>query len=123
MKLDDALAPQWGRRTFAVLIPIHTARRRQHEWLREKRDRVQRLAVAETCKAMLERPALPCSIRLTRCAPRTLDSDNLQAALKATRDSVAEWLGIDDADPRVRWLYEQEKTKTYGVRLEVLREL
>ena len=29
------------------------------------------------------------------------------------------WLGVDDADPRVEWLYAQEKGKAHGVRVVV----
>jgi hypothetical protein len=46
-------------------------------------------------------------VLLTRVAPRTLDTDNLERALKAVRDGVAEAWGINDADPRVEWLTDQ----------------
>jgi len=53
-------------------------------------------------------PPLPADVLLTRIAPRPLDDDNLSNALKAARDTVADWLGLpDDRDPRVRWLYGQ----------------
>lgn len=66
--------------------------------------------------------AFPVAVILTRIAPCALDDDNLRAALKATRDGVADWLGVDDRDPRVRWLYDQRKPetpRTYGVRVHV----
>lgn len=46
-------------------------------------------------------------ITLTRIAHRRLDTDNLQRALKAVRDGVADALGIDDGDARLEWRYEQ----------------
>lgn len=49
------------------------------------------------------------SITLTRIAPRTLDDDNLASGFKATRDGVADWLGIDDGSKRLTWRYEQRK--------------
>jgi len=57
------------------------------------------------------------TIRLTRIAPRKLDSDNLAGALKAVRDGVADYLAVDDGDPRLRWEYDQRrgKKKEYGV--------
>jgi hypothetical protein len=60
-------------------------------------------------------------VTLTRIAPRALDGDNLQSALKAVRDGVADALGIDDRDPRVTWTYAQEKGKPkhYAVRIEI----
>lgn len=47
--------------------------------------------------------------RLTRVAPRGLDSDNLAAALKSVRDELCACLRIDDATPLVRWEYRQEQ--------------
>lgn len=54
-------------------------------------------------------------IRITRHAPtpihvEQLDDDNLRSALKATRDGIAEALGIDDGDRRVIWDYCQRRT-------------
>lgn len=54
---------------------------------------------------------LPCVVTLVRIGPRQLDGDNLQGGFKALRDGIAARLGVDDADPRVRWEYEQEKGK------------
>lgn len=43
---------------------------------------------------------------------KELDSDNLQSACKGLRDGIADTLGVDDRDPRVRWEYAQtESTK------------
>lgn len=38
---------------------------------------------------------------------RFMDGDNLQNALKAVRDAVADHVGIDDRDPVYLWKYEQ----------------
>lgn len=48
-------------------------------------------------------------VTLTRVAPRKLDSDNLASAFKGVRDEIAAYFGIDDADPRIEWRYEQRK--------------
>lgn len=62
----------------------------------------------------------PTLVTITRIAPRLLDGDNLQGAAKAARDGIADWLGMDDRDPRVEWKYEQEKVaKTCGVRIRI----
>jgi len=54
-------------------------------------------------------------VHLVRAAPRRLDSDNLARAFKAVRDQVAAQLGLaSDADPRVAWLYEQERGLLLG---------
>lgn len=56
------------------------------------------------------RPAFPCVVLLTRVAPSSgLDDDNLSGSLKAIRDAMAEWLGLDDRDPRVGWRYAQRR--------------
>ncbi|AAK94359.1 hypothetical protein Mx8p24 [Myxococcus phage Mx8] len=57
-------------------------------------------------------------VRLTRVAPRALDSDNLAASLKSVRDEVCACLRVDDATPLVRWEYRQEKGPEV-VRVEV----
>lgn len=62
------------------------------------------------------------AVYLVRVAPRELDGDNLQRALKACRDGVADALGIDDRDKRVTWLYEQVRgrVKQYAVRIRLV---
>lgn len=57
-----------------------------------------------------------CRVVLIAALRRELDSDNLQSSLKALRDAVAEWLGVDDRDKRVTWEYGQVLIKgTPGV--------
>ena len=60
-------------------------------------------------------------VTLTRVAPRQLDGDNAQAACKSVRDGVADFLCLDDGDPRVQWHYSQErgKPKEYAVRIRI----
>jgi hypothetical protein len=60
-------------------------------------------------------------VRLTRLAPRRLDSDNAVIAAKECRDGVARALGVDDHDERVTWEVAQEKTSGYGLRVELWR--
>lgn len=48
--------------------------------------------------------------------------DNLPAALKGVRDQVAEWLGINDRDPRVRWDYEQSRWREWSVLVRIESE-
>lgn len=58
------------------------------------------------------------TVKLTRVGPRTMDGDNLQSALKACRDGVADALGIDDGSKRITWVYEQRKG-SYNVEVEI----
>lgn len=102
-----------------VEIPIRTVsvmNTSEHHMARARRAKAHRQA-AHWSLVTLKKPALPCMVTLTRIAPRPLDGDNLQSALKALRDGVADWLGVDDRDPRVTWNYGQRagKPKTYSV--------
>lgn len=87
--------------------------------VRCRRVKKEREAVAwmlTTCA----RPTVPCSVLLTRLAPSNgLDDDNLTGSLKSVRDEVAKWLGVDDRDRMtVRYRYAQQRSKTWGVRIE-----
>lgn len=61
------------------------------------------------------------TVTLTRISPLELDDDNLSSAFKHVRDGVADALGVDDRDRRVRWLYAQTKgaVRERAVHLEV----
>lgn len=96
---------------------------REHWRKRAARAKIHRI---DTRMAMLQIGAqgqfqLPAVVLLTRIAPRELDDDNLRGALKAVRDGVADWLGVDDRDKRVRWEYGQAKggVKQYAVGVEI----
>jgi hypothetical protein len=62
---------------------------------------------------------LPAMVTLTRLGGKSLDGDNLQRSMKAVRDMVAEWLGVDDADKRIRWRYRQRPAWRMGCRIQV----
>ena len=64
-------------------------------------------------------PKPPLTVILTRLGPRTLDSDNLCSSLKAVRDGVADWLGVDDGSETLDWQYRQRKGG-YSVEVEVI---
>lgn len=57
------------------------------------------------------KPALPCVVTFTQHSAGVRDDDGLTASFKHIRDGVADWLSINDADPRVTWLCRQEKCK------------
>jgi hypothetical protein len=104
-----------------IWLPVETvseANRRDHWAVRAKRAKAHRTA------AYLAVPAhsLPAVVTLTRVGPRRLDDDNLRGALKAVRDGVADRLGVDDADARVRWEYRQTAGKVRGVWVEIQEE-
>lgn len=92
------------------------ANKREHWASRARRTKAHRLAAL----AVPSHP-LPCVVTLTRVAPRKLDDDNLASGFKALRDGIADRLGVDDGDDRVRFLYRQErgKRKEYAARVEI----
>lgn len=66
------------------------------------------------------RTGWPVRCRIVRLGGGEMDDDNLQAAAKWVRDTVALFLGVDDS-PRgpVRWQYGQEPGGAVGVRVEL----
>lgn len=58
-------------------------------------------------------------VTLTRLGVGTLDGDNLRGGLKAVRDGIAQAFQVDDADPRWRWMYAQERAASYAVRVTI----
>lgn len=61
----------------------------------------------------------PKRIRFTRRAKQRLDPDNLAGSNKHVQDAVCAYLGCDDGDESIRFEYEQERAKDYGVVVEI----
>jgi len=98
-----------------VLVPLRTGtgqNDREHFRARARRVKAERHAVAWLL-ALHKPPAGPVTVTMTRISPgQGLDAhDNLRGSLKAPVDQVAEWLGRDDADPSITWVYEQRRSK------------
>lgn len=112
---------------ITVTIPmrlVSVANMREHWETKATRAKSQRILAWAELKAADKAPRLmgPVTVKVTRIAPRALDKhDNLRMACKAVVDGVADWLGVDDRDPRVTWEYGQErgKPKQYAARIEV----
>lgn len=103
-----------------VFLPVRTyslSNQREHWSKRARRTRRER-SDAFLCTPKVK---APCTVTLTRLAPRKLDDDNLRGCLKAFRDGVAQRLGIDDGSDAVKWEYAQMSagSKEYGVFIEV----
>jgi hypothetical protein len=97
----------------------------EHWARRHKRNTSHRLEVYVALRqaAKWSPELLPCTVTMTRVAPRPLDKhDNLRGPMKSAVDAVADWLGVDDADPRVVWEYTQRRggVKEYAVEIEIL---
>lgn len=110
-----------------LTIPIRTVsalNSREHWRQRHRRVKAERNAAAWVLAPVAKPATLPAAVRLTRIGPTNgLDEgDNLNSAMKGVRDQVAEWLGVNDGDPRVKWLYAQRREKAWGVEIEFLEQ-
>ena len=111
---------------ITLTLPIRTVstlNAREH-WSKRARQAAEHRALARmllTAPWRAARLTLPVRVTFTRVAPRALDGDNLQASLKATRDGVADALGVDDRTPLVMWTYDQRrgKVREHGVEISV----
>ena len=106
------------------LCLVSLADQREHWRTRAKRAKTQRTAAHLLVEAALhalqgEAARFPMSVVITRIAPRALDDDNLAGACKSVRDGVADALGIDDRDPRVKWAVAQRRgrPRAYGAEI------
>jgi hypothetical protein len=96
------------------LQTVSEANRREHWASRARRVKMQRAVVTMALRQYGHllpelRDAEIVRVLLVRVSPRRLDDDNLRGALKAVRDAVAAWVGIDDGSPRWEWNYDQRK--------------
>lgn len=104
-----------------ITVPLRTVpglNAREHFRVKAKRTKAERQMVGWSL-AGKPRPPIPCSVRLTRVSPGSgCDDDNLVGAMKAVRDEIAAWLGVDDKHRnQVRYVYEQ-KRGPWGVEIE-----
>jgi len=112
-----------------VMLPLRTvsgANIREHWAAKAARAKLQR----STARMMLLLDKKWCAqqnhfaVKLTRIAPKKLDSDNLEISFKAIRDGIADAIGIDDGSDRFTWNCAQESgnPKEYAVRVEITIE-
>jgi len=112
-----------------INVPIRTiseANTSEHWTKKNKRHKNQQFFVRLAWDTHKETVILPCTVTLTRLAPRSLDqNDNLPMALKWITDQVADILvpgkakGQAESDNRITWHFKQEKATKYSVRIEV----
>lgn len=110
--------------TMLATIHVRTvseANLRTHWAVRHRRARDQRKCAWASMRRFGQAPEPPLVVTMTRLGGRKLDDDNLRGALKAVRDGIADWLGIDDGSDLVTWAYGQEPggRSATGVRVEV----
>ena len=65
------------------------------------------------------------TVTITRLSPhyeqenKRLDNDNLAGACKAIRDGIADWLNVNDRDPRITWVYAQGFHEEYACTVSI----
>ncbi len=72
--------------------------------------------------SQFDKPGLPVVVTMTRCSVGVLDDDGAVGACKSVRDEVAEWIGVNDSDPRVTWVVKQAKVKRDAVGMIIRME-
>lgn len=107
--------------TFPCLT-VSTLNAREHWSVKAKRAKQNRGETYLQLRCAATGHQVPCTVSLTRIAPRALDGDNLQASLKNVRDGAADWLKVDDRHPEVTWKYAQRKGKPKEYAVEVTVE-
>lgn len=118
---------------FRLTVPVRVvseANLREHWTAANRRKKEQQEAVRDVW-ALSPLPmwggnwntAGPVRVILTHFGP-TMDTDNLQRALKAIRDVVADLIGIDDGDTaRVQWHYAQRSDAKPGIKIALWAQL
>lgn len=113
-----------SRASFEILVPVRTTtgqNARGHWAVKAARVKRERAAVSLFwLKAKPPKLAVPFVVTLTRISPgQRADADNVVGGLKATKDQVADQLGVDDGDElAAQWLFTQQKGP-WGVRVRV----
>lgn len=106
-----------------IFIPMRTyseANMRSHFYEKSNRTKTQRGNVY--CAMYIKKPmkTLPATVRLTRYGVNLLDDDNIRGALKAVRDEIAHYFGVDDSPTSpLKFEYAQQREKHYGIRIEI----
>lgn len=96
---------------FVEVKTVSESNVREHHFSRSQRASSQKeITTYRLRSAYVTCPfPLPLTVTLTRRGARELDDDNLRGAMKAVRDAVARWLGVDDKHSDVvRYEYAQE---------------
>lgn len=110
--------------TQIISIPMRTGNglndRNGHWRGRARKVKKERTDTAWMLTKLTKPTSFPVQVLLRRVAPSSgMDDDNLLGSLKAVRDAVAAWIGVDDRDKaRVRYTYDQRRGP-WSVEIEV----
>lgn len=115
---------------FSIRLTSENQMRGFRVWAQRHRETArQRGIILAVLNSQLTKPPMSIGrdpnrfdVRLERISSGALDPhDGLPGACKTAVDAIAEWLGIDDGDPFVRWQYGQFKCERgfQGVRITI----
>ncbi len=119
-------SPSWHRAqgVYEVVVPIRivskneTAGGKENGFARSARRAKERAQTRIILGGRRWMYGFPVVVTLSRMAPRLLDDDNPE--VKAVRDQVAEWLGVNDGDTDlVKFVTAQEKRGEFGCRIRI----
>jgi hypothetical protein len=102
---------------------VNALNQREHWGARAARANTQRKAACLTMYRAMPAPTMAAELKaggidwgsvrfvitITRRGGRRMDDDGLTASAKHVRDGIADYLGIDDGDKRLKWVYAQDK--------------
>lgn len=107
------------------MITVSEANCFEHWTKKSDRHKMQRRVVASLINPVKDKIKLPCEIRFTRIAPRSLDCwDNLPMSVKYVLDAVCAVItgdfrpGRADDTDQITVSYAQKKSEKYGVIVE-----
>lgn len=113
-------------------IPIRTvseSNSREHWREKHVRSKLQKKWVWHAFNKDRVDIPLPCIVKLSRHGVRLLDFDNMVTCFKSVRDQVADEIipglppGKADGDPRIKWEYDQKKSKEYSIQIEIFADV
>lgn len=107
---------QWRPELVALTAPMVTVSEnnmRDHWAVKARRVKEQRTYINGLLADQIGPITKPVGavVHLRRIGPRILDDDNLRGSLKAVRDGVSDWLGVDDGKKCLEWHYSQATGK------------
>ena len=100
-----------GRWAKAPVGPVDTAVHSQPARTLDGQKQAKRRGPARGRSGNIRDRAPVLTVTMTAHLKTRMDGDNLANALKPVRDGLADWLGVDDADGRVRWECGQVETR------------
>lgn len=104
---------------------VSEANNTDHWTVKSKRKKLQKTLLQLRWQKEKPNVPLPCKVKLTRLAPRKLDSDNLVYCFKHIRDVIADLIrpglspGQADSCDLIKWDYSQESAPGRSIRIEI----